>query len=549
MNVLPIVGRELRVTARRSATYWRRSGAAFLILIGGAACLLLMRSANPQEISLGLFGTMTAGALLYGLLAGVQSTSDCLSWEKREGTLGLLFLTDLRGYDVVIGKLAATSMHALYGLLAVVPMLALPLLMGGVAPAEFGRMALVILNSLFFSLAVGMFVSALSKSARSAVAVTLILLLVANAFLPFVGSWLRFHQKLTGMENWFYLPSSVFTFIAAFDTNYTTKGWYGATSFWRSLGVIHASAWVLLIFSCFIVPRSWQDRPSGTRKARWGQRWYSWTHGSPADRQSFRRRLLSMNAFSWLAARPRYKPAFVWLLLGIATCLWLWGLAKYRRDWLGEPNYILTAALLNLFLKQWFASETVRQLAEDHHSGSLELILSTSLTEREIVRGQWLALRRQFLGPLLLIMAVEVVFMFAPLSEMDREDKLDWILFFGGLIFLQVADLMGLFWVGMWQALKASSPARASRATKVRILIWPWIVMAAVGLLVLLVNLQFTWEPGSKFFLLLWIGLSVATDLGFGLQARQSLLTKFRTMAAQRFAYKPTLWEKFRGKS
>ena len=62
-----------------------------------------------------IFGGMGSLALLYCLASGRRSTADCLSEEKREGTLGLLFLTDLTGYDVVLGKLSATSVNAFYG--------------------------------------------------------------------------------------------------------------------------------------------------------------------------------------------------------------------------------------------------------------------------------------------------------------------------------------------------------------------------------------------------------------------------------------------------
>jgi ABC-type transport system involved in cytochrome c biogenesis permease component len=100
MTVLPIVERELRVAARRSSTYW--SGLMFLYCLGH----------------------------------GRRSTADCLSEEKREGTLGLLFLTDLKGADIVLGKLAATSMRGFYGFLAVFPVLAIPLLLGGITWAR-----------------------------------------------------------------------------------------------------------------------------------------------------------------------------------------------------------------------------------------------------------------------------------------------------------------------------------------------------------------------------------------------------------------------------
>src|SRR5437762_7989497 len=141
--------------------------------MGLAAALvwLWLSAAAPSSLSnsrsgLELFTLLSVCAFAFALVAGLRSTADCLSSEKREGTLGLLFLTDLKGYDVVLGKLAATSLGAFYAVLAVVPMLAVPLLIGGVTPGEFGRMAIVAINTLFFSLSIGICISALSRSAR-----------------------------------------------------------------------------------------------------------------------------------------------------------------------------------------------------------------------------------------------------------------------------------------------------------------------------------------------------------------------------------------------
>ena len=103
-----------------------------------------------------LFNLLSLAAFGYCVVAGIRGTSDALSQEKREGTLGLLFLTDLKGYDIVLGKLAATSLNAFYGLLAIFPVMAISLLAGGVAGAEFWRVVLVSVNNLLFSLAVGM---------------------------------------------------------------------------------------------------------------------------------------------------------------------------------------------------------------------------------------------------------------------------------------------------------------------------------------------------------------------------------------------------------
>src|SRR3974377_2058980 len=131
MTFLPIVARELRVTARRPGTFWVRSGAALAILVVGTWYFLMNPGQPPHDIAMGLFGILTGSAVFYCLFSGVWFTADCLSEEKREGTLGLLFLTDLKGYDVVLGKLVATSLNGSYAVLAVLPILALPLLLGG----------------------------------------------------------------------------------------------------------------------------------------------------------------------------------------------------------------------------------------------------------------------------------------------------------------------------------------------------------------------------------------------------------------------------------
>ena len=168
MTFLPIVERELRVVARRPGTYWTRWFAA----LGMMLVWLLLAAANRRmpaaELSQLLFVSFGVLALGFCLLAGIFLTADCLSEEKREGTLGLLFLTDLRGYDVVLGKLIATSVHSVYGLLAIFPVLALPLMMGGVTGGEFWRVVLVLVATLFLSLSLGMAASAATREAPHA---------------------------------------------------------------------------------------------------------------------------------------------------------------------------------------------------------------------------------------------------------------------------------------------------------------------------------------------------------------------------------------------
>src|SRR5256714_1775354 len=162
MTFLPIVERELRVASRRRGTYWNRAVAALAaILIFGGALFFEARQ-PPKELGKDIFNALAGLFLFSSLVAGIRYTADCLSEEKREGTLGLLFLTDLKGYDVVLGKLMATSLNAFYGLVAIFPVLALPLVMGGVTFSEFCRVMLALVNTLLFSLGLGMYISSVS---------------------------------------------------------------------------------------------------------------------------------------------------------------------------------------------------------------------------------------------------------------------------------------------------------------------------------------------------------------------------------------------------
>src|SRR5205809_5719175 len=88
---------------------------------------------------------------------------------------------------------------------------------------------------------------------------------------------------------------------------------------------------------------------------------------------------------------------------------------------------VATSLILNSTFKLWVADETGQRLGEDQSSGALELLLSTRLCVRDILRGQFLALHRQFFWPLAVVIAVEVFFT-AVLMRRDHADALRMIL-------------------------------------------------------------------------------------------------------------------------
>src|SRR3981081_2882487 len=122
MTFLPLVERELRIAARLISTYRIGSAAAGIVTLVAMAMMVVGAfSRVHSQVGKAMFHTLSYLTLLLCFLEGARKTADCLSEERREGTLGLLFLTDLRGYDVVVGKLVASSLNAFYHVLGVRP--------------------------------------------------------------------------------------------------------------------------------------------------------------------------------------------------------------------------------------------------------------------------------------------------------------------------------------------------------------------------------------------------------------------------------------------
>jgi hypothetical protein len=531
MIFLPIVARELRVAARRRGTFWIRTGVALGAIATGVFLYLAYIDAPAQSASYRIFSSLVVLAVVFCLFAGRQSTADCLSEEKREGTLGLLFLTDLKGYDIVLGKLAATSLNGFYSLLAVFPVLAVPILMGGITNGEFWRAVLVLANTFLFSLAVGIFVSALSRDARRAMGANLLVLLciigIPGAFAGLLAYFLpsqKFYPELL-------LSCPLYSLFLCDDSQYR----FQQTFFWLSVGIIHVLTWVLLALASFAVRHSWQDKPAGPRKLSWRERWRTWNFGPAATRALYRRRLLDSNAFYWLAARARFKPLHVWGVFLFVVCWWVWARFQFGTLWLDESTSginIATAIMLNVALKLWVGLEACRPLAEERQSGSFELLLSTPLTVVDVFEGQWLALKRQFLAPTVLSAIIVVIFMIGAINHSPDQGGLLLALWLGAILMF-AADVAALGWTAMYCALITHSPNQASMLTISRIVFAPGIIFAAI---VVLGNVYayFSGEPGPRtgFYLAWWLGLGITADLVYGLSSRRRLVSSFRDLAS-----------------
>src|SRR5262249_23142242 len=122
--------------------------------------------------------------------------------------------------------------------------------------------------------------------------------------------------------------------------------------------------------------------------------------------------------------------------------------------------------------------------AEDRNQGALELLLSTPLTIREMLRGQWLALWRCLGWPIVAMIGCDIVLYCASLCMpqwwWQHSDKKLWSLTLGGNLVMFVVDLATLGWVGMWTGVNSKNAQQAASKTVGRVLALPCLV-AFVG--------------------------------------------------------------------
>jgi ABC-type transport system involved in cytochrome c biogenesis permease component len=528
MTLLPIVVRELRVTARSRSFYRARFWTAFASVVFGSYLMFVFAMMSVGRAAGGggreIFGAISGVGLFYCILLA-RNTADCVSEEKREGTLGLLFLTDLKGYDVVLGKLCANSVRSFYCLLATVPVVSLAVVMGGVNATEVWRTVLALLNVFFFSQAAGLLISTLSRDHRRATAGTAAVLVAYFIGIPLLMEFLRY-KNFPGTAAWLGLfnPTEAYSQAGAAGT--------GFGSYWISLLAVHLNAWAFLGLASLVMPGCWQDKPSRTT-SRWKARVRQWCYGPPEVRTELRRRLMGVNPFLWLVSRNRLGQIAVWGVLGLIAFGWIliWHFADmHLRD--SMPFFVMIILLNHGLLKFWIASEASIHLSEQRRSGALEYLLScTPLSVEEILRGQWLALYRRFLAPVVAVLVVDVALMagsFSREADNDSESLGYFVACVIAAMVMLLADALAIGWLGMWRAMVEKKRRTASGETIFRILVLPWLIwflMMAFGGMAGGIH-----SEGVPLFL--WFILGIGTDVIFGSIAHENLLTRFRAQAA-----------------
>ena len=396
MTSLPIVERELGIASRKIGSWLSRWVIAIAAVLFGGGWLLIASLGGGMMKGDIFFAILAWACFAYCLLAGLWTTTGTLTREKTDGTLGLLFLTDLRGYDVVLGKMITASLKSFYGVLAVLPVLALPLLMGGVTNDQLWRTIGALLNILVFSLSLGMFFSALSWHTGRAIFWTFFSLLSVT-MLPLFYLWSG------GASSFLHFLSPGF---AMANASAPVTGFVG---YWNWLGGGLAVSAALLALASWIIPYRWRETKLRQQTPRLAKHPTGDASRPSAVQQAA---LLDANPAGWLVWRMRTfrvsRRLLMFLMITVGALLL--GYTALGGAMVGDIWWMMGSLIwvASFWIRLEVARHAVTTIHEAKASGALEQILVTPIDERQFRRGHFTAMVKFWMWPVIVMASLPV---------------------------------------------------------------------------------------------------------------------------------------------
>jgi hypothetical protein len=325
---------------------------------------------------------------------------------------------------------------------------------------QFWRTAGALLNTLIFSLSMGMFFSALSWSSGRAVFWTFFSLLSVT-MLPLIHLWLG------GTASALNFVSPGFAMANASAPVIGTPA-AGFSGHWAWLGSGLAVSGVLLALASWIISHRWRETKLRPQTPSLAERTDGDRLQRSAERQSA---MLDTNPAGWLVWRVRSFRTSRWLLVALMITVGLALLGLVALVGAGiDDLWIFMASLVwvgSFWIRLEVARHAVTTIHEAKASGALEQILVTPVDERQFRRGHFAAMVRFWMWPVILLASLPIVAaLFSMLMEgWIFDDALFGVSIMGlmsGLIAVVFfGDLFALYYSGCWFALRSSSYSAA----------------------------------------------------------------------------------------
>jgi ABC-type transport system involved in multi-copper enzyme maturation permease subunit len=395
----PVFAYESLLNARRWQVYAGRSLFVLAILIG----LVLVWLGSDQSLRTGqrttfeelaklgesFFYTMAGIQLSLVMLAAPAAAAGSIGTDRARGTLEHMMVTDLADVEIVLGKLAARLAPIVGMIVCGVPVAALATLLGGV---EFRAIAGAFVVSLSLALLGCALALTISIWAAKAHEVLLAVYVIESVWLLSLPIWYEVsaNTKLMPPASWFE-KSNPYVLVFA---PYAKPGFVRALDYAAFAGaVLGVSALLALVSIARLrrviigwssrrqkaprrLPDIWRFLPSWPRPTLDGNPvlWREWHYNRPSR-------------LAW------------WLWTGMLVLAWslvAWGVYESTEHGVqGGNDPALGFVLVLLFGFLMLSAMAPSALAEERARGSLDVLLATPLSTREIVVAKWWGVYRK----------------------------------------------------------------------------------------------------------------------------------------------------------
>lgn len=404
LNVWPVVQRDLREGARRPVNHRLRFWSA---VVGTLLLWIVVSTSERPAAQMGSWLFASLHTMLLGLIFVIVPglTADCIAREKREGTLGLLFLTPLSAIGIVAGKAMAQGLRAFTLWLAALPLLTIPFMTGGITWFDaFSALSLEFCAAVL-CLAAGLLASSLARERNTAFVLAFLLaafflFLFSQIFLFVLFDGWRGFAFLRGGNWWDFIQGTLPLLFGLLDIR-GVAGWSGLVV----VSAVLAKLWTLLCwvsppvtllifygvvrFAAWRVERSWQDKIPSPRRESLLRRYCT-----PLFQRRFRRKMqrtLDWNPIAWLQQYSWKSRLGKW-----ALCL-AFLLVKCAASNVSKSYREAIPQMLLMIMAGIYTFVGVGGFLEEKRSGALELILVTPLSVNKLIFGRVWGLWKQFL--------------------------------------------------------------------------------------------------------------------------------------------------------
>ena len=416
MNVGPIMKRELRAQARQPFTYWLRASAVAVML---AAAVVFGFNSDFKPGQGAELLTYLHGCLFAGIWILVPTmTADCLSRERREGTLSLLFLTNLKPFDIVLAKATAHALRAFSFWLAALPALTLPFLIGG---AGWQHAVLSVLFN-FMALCLALGAGLLASSRCQAWARACALALFTSAVFWFGFCMVNIFAYASVVVQFTQIPRAEFLAdifrveaiaagialpVGGFNWMAHMSRFAGAQAAWLWVEGGMALASLLFLVVCLRlaarnVASRWRDEPA-SRLAQWLERRFCTPIVGVNLLRRWMRHTLERNPIGWLEQRTWSGRTMMWTWLAVVTSLYITMFSNLR---FSGTTYETLQSFIAWSLALSITFTAAGSFRRERETGVLELLLVSPTSSWQILSGRVRGMWGQFLPALALLFGV-----------------------------------------------------------------------------------------------------------------------------------------------